>query len=331
MSNTTTGTVSFDLDFTELAEEAWERAGRELRSGYDLRTARRSMNLMTIEWQNRGINMWTIQQQSITFVQGLNTYPLPIDTIDLMDHVIRTSQGQSYNQADLNITRISMPTYATIPNKLAPGRPIQVLVQRNSGETSQLYSNPITPAQTQPVPVYLATSIGTTDTTIVLTSTVDMAAQGYIQLGSQSGEIVFYSYISGNTLMNCFRGQNNTTATAYTGGGTTTTIYVPQLPAITVWPTPDGVTTYTFVYWRMRRVQDTGSGSQTQDMNYRFLPAAAAGLAYHIATKSPDLMPRIEMLKGQYDEQFNLAAGEDREKAAIRFVPRQMFIGNGGV
>ena len=66
-------------------------------------------------------------------------------------------------------------------------------------------------------------------------------------------------------------------------------------------------------------------------MNYRFLPAAAAGLAYHIATKSPDLMPRIEMLKGQYDEQFNLAAGEDREKAAIRFVPRQMFIGNGGV
>ena len=331
MSNSTTGTVSFDLDFTELAEEAWERAGRELRSGYDLRTARRSMNLMTIEWQNRGINMWTNQQQSIALVQGLNTYPLPIDTIDLMDHVIRTMQGQQNNQADLNITRISMPTYATIPNKLTQSRPIQVMVQRNSGETSQLYANPVTPAQTQPTPVYLATSISSTDTTIILTSTVDMAAQGYIQLGSQSGEIVYYTYISGNTLMNCFRAQNNTTATAYTGGGTTTTIYVPQLPAITVWPTPDGVTTYTFVYWRMRRVQDTGSGSQTQDMNYRFLPAAAAGLAYHIATKSPDLMPRIEMLKGQYDEQFNLAAGEDREKAAIRFVPRQMFIGNGGV
>jgi len=316
----TTGTTGFDLDFTELAEEAWERAGREMRSGYDLRTARRSMNLMTIEWQNRGINMWTIQQQSITFVQGLNTYPIPADTIDLMDHVIRTNQGSSSNQADLNITRISMPTYATIPNKLTQARPIQVLVQRNSTETNPLLVNSTA--------VTLATSIGTTDTTIVLSSTVGMAAQGYIQLGSTSGEIVYYSCISGNSLQNCFRAQNNTTAQSYTAGSGTP-IYIPQIPAITVWPTPDGSTTYTFVYWRMRRVQDTGSGIQTQDMNYRFLPAAAAGLAYHIATKTPELMQRIEMLKGQYDEQFNLAAGEDREKAAIRFVPRQMFIGGG--
>ena len=258
---TTSGTAAFDLDFTDIAEEAWERAGRELRSGYDLRTARRSMNLMTIEWQNRGINMWTIQQQSFTLVQGLNTYPIPLDTIDLMDHVIRTNANQTSNQADLNITRISMPTYATIPNKLTQARPIQVMVQRNSGETNQLYATPMPAAQTQPVPVYLATSIGTTDTSITLTSTYDMAAQGYIQLGSTTGEIIFYSYISGNTLGNCFRGQNNTTATAYTGGGTTTAVYVPQIPCVTVWPTPDGSTTYTFVYWRMRRVQDSGTAS----------------------------------------------------------------------
>jgi len=318
---TTTGKTSFDLDFTELAEEAWERAGRELRTGYDLRTARRSMNLMTIEWQNRGINMWTIQQQSFVLVQGLNTYPIPLDTIDLMDHVIRTNQGQTSNQADLTITRISMPTYATIPNKLTQARPIQVMVQRNSGETNPLYNG-------SGVQVTLATSIGTTDTTITLSSTVGMAAQGYIQLGSLTGEVVYYSYISGNSLMNCFRGQNNTTATAYTAGAGTP-IFIPQIPAVTVWPTPDGSTTYTFVYWRMRRVQDTGSGIQTGDMSFRFMPAAAAGLAYHIATKIPEGTPRIEMLKGQYDEQFNLAAGEDREKAAIRFVPRQQFIGSG--
>ena len=325
----TSGTSAFDLDFTDLAEESWERAGRELRTGYDLRTARRSMNLMTIEWSNRGINMWTIQQQSITFVQGLNTYPIPLDTIDLLDHVIRTNANQQNNQADLNITRISAPTYATIPNKLTQARPIQVMVQRNSGETNQLYATPMPPAQTQPVPVYLATSIGTTDTSIVLTSTYDMAAQGYIQLGSTTGEIVYYTYISGNTLGGCFRAQNNTIATAYTGGGTTTTIYVPQLPAITVWPTPDGSTTYTFVYWRMRRIQDSGTGINTGDMSFRFLPVVAAGLAYHIAMKVPELMPRIQMLKQVYDEQFEMAAGEDREKAAIRFVPRQMFIGGG--
>jgi len=325
----TSGTSAFDLDFTDLAEEAWERAGREMRTGYDLRTARRSMNLMTIEWSNRGINMWTIQQQSITFVQGLNTYPIPPDTVDLLDHVIRTNANSTSNQADLNITRISVSTYATIPNKLTQARPIQVLVQRNSGETNPLYASPIPGSNAQPVQVYLANSISATDTSITLTSTYDMAAQGYIQLGSTSGEIIYYSYISGNTLGNCFRGQNNTTATAYTGGGTTTAVYVPQIPAITVWPTPDGSTTYTFVYWRMRRIQDAGTGIETGDMTFRFLPVVAAGLAYHIAMKVPELMPRIQMLKQAYDEQFELAAGEDREKAAIRFVPRQMFIGGG--
>jgi len=312
-AGTTTGTTAFDLDFAEIAEEAWERAGRELRSGYDLRTARRSMNLMTIEWQNRGINMWTIDQGVITMQQGLNTYPLPTDTIDLLDHVVRTNANSTTNQADLTITRISVSTYATIPNKLTQSRPIQVWVQRMSGETAS------TTIQT-------AAAVAATDTTITLSSTVGLAANGYIQLGSVSGEVIYYSYISGNTLQNCFRAQNNTTAQSYVIGAA---VYVPKLPAITVWPTPDGTTTYTFAYWRLRRVQDAGAGPNVQDMNFRFLPAVAAGLAYHISMKVPELMPRIQMLKQAYDEQFDIAAGEDREKAAIRFVPRQQFIGSG--
>jgi hypothetical protein len=84
-----------------------------------------------------------------------------------------------------------------------------------------------------------------------------------------------------------------------------------------------------FRYWRLRRVQDAGAGVETPDVVFRFLPCVVAGLAYHIAMKNPDLMSRVEMLKRAYDEQFDLAAGEDREKAAIRFVPRQMFIGGG--
>jgi len=316
MTNLTTGTTSFDLDFTELAEEAWERAGREMRTGYDLRTARRSMNLMTIEWQNRGINMWTIEQGSFTMVPGLNTYPLPTDTIDLLDHVIRTNANQTSNQADLTITRISVSTYATIPNKLTQARPIQVWVQRLSGETNPLYDQTGTA-------VTLSSSIGATDTTITISSAVNLAAQGYITIDS---ETIYYQYISGNVLSNCSRGQNNTTAASHAA---TAAIYVAQLPAVTVWPTPDSSTTYTFVYWRLRRVQDAGSGVSTQDMNFRFLPAVAAGLAYHIAMKVPELMPRIQMLKQYYDEQFDIAAGEDREKAAIRFVPRQQFIGSG--
>jgi len=305
---TTTGSTAFDLDFAELAEEAWERAGREMRTGYDLRTARRSMNLMTIEWQNRGINMWTIEQGAFNLTQGLSTYALPLDTIDLMEHVIRTGGNVSSTQADLNITRISVSTYATIPNKIQQARPIQVWVQRMSGEVS-------------PANATLNGTINSTTTTIVLSSVSSLPSSGFIRIDSED---IYYGYITGNTLGGVFRAQNGTTAASHTTGAT---VYNPNLPCITVWPVPDGVQTYTFAYWRMRRVQDAGNGVQTGDMNFRFLPACAAGLAYHIAMKVPDLMPRIEMLKAVYDEQFNLAAGEDREKAAVRFVPRQTFIG----
>jgi len=308
----TTGSSVFNMDFSELAEEAWERAGREMRSGYDLRTARRSMNLMTIEWANRGLNMWTIEQGTITLTPGLSTYALPTDTIDLLDHVIRTGANSVNTQADLSITRISVSTYATIPNKLAQGRPIQVWIQRLSGETN-------------PTDSTLAATINSTDTTITLNSVVGLAGAGYIRLGTED---IYYAYIDGNSLGGVFRGQNNTTAAAHTIGAA---VYVPQLPAFTVWPTPDSSQTYQFVYYRMRRIQDAGAGVQTQDMNFRFLPCVAAGLAYYIAMKQPELVNRLQMLKSVYDEQFNLAAGEDHEKATMRLVPRQAFIGGGAI
>jgi hypothetical protein len=307
----TTGTTLFNMDFTEIAEEAWERAGREMRTGYDLRTARRSMNLMTIEWQNKGINMWTMEQGVINLIPGLATYALPTDTIDLLEHVIRTGQNTASTQADLTITRISVSTYATIPNKLQQARPIQVWIQRLSGETN-------------PTTAVLDGAITSTATTITLNTVVGLAGSGFIRLGTED---IYYTYVSGNTLGGVYRGQNNTTAAAQADG---TAVFVPQLPAITVWPTPDNSTTYQFVYYRLRRVQDAGAGAETADMNFRFLPCVVAGLAYHIAVKVPELMPRIQMLKQIYDETFDIAAGEDREKAAIRFVPRQMFIGSGG-
>ena len=305
---TTTGSTLFNMDFTEIAEEAWERAGREMRSGYDLRTARRSMNLMTIEWQNKGINMWTMEQGIINLTPGLATYALPTDTIDLLEHVIRTGSNTSSTQADLTISRISVSTYATIPNKLQQARPIQVWIQRLSGETN-------------PTSSVLATAINSTDTTITLNTVVGLANAGFIRLDTED---IYYTYVTGNTLGGVFRGQNNTTAASHV---INTAVYVPQLPAVTVWPTPDNSTPYQFVYWRLRRVQDAGAGVETADMNFRFLPCLVAGLAYHIAMKVPELMPRLDMLKAAYNEQFDLAAGEDREKAAVRFVPRQMFIG----
>lgn len=235
---TTSGTSSFNLDLNNLVEEAFERCGAELRTGYDLKTARRSLNLLTIEWANRGINLWTIEQGSISLAQGQITYDLPVDTIDLLDHVVRTGTGQ--NQTDINITRISESTYLTIPNKNATGRPIQVWINRQSGAT-----NP--------------------------------------------GPEVNY-------------------------------------PQINVWPAPDQSNFYTFVYFRLRRIQDAGEGgTRTQDIPFRFLPCLVAGLAYYLSLKIPGALERSAMLKAEYEQAYDLAAQEDREKAALRLVPRSMF------
>lgn len=244
---TTSGAASFNLDLNNIIEEAFERCGQEIRTGYEWRTARRSLNLLTVEWANRGINLWTIEQGSIAMNQDQIAYELPIDTIDLLEHVIRTGTGQ--NQADLTITRISVSTYATIPNKNATGRPIQVWVDRQSGATYPPGGRP---------------------------------------------------------------------------AGTNTSTGVDH-PQIYVWPAPDQSDYYTFVYWRMRRIQDAGeNGIVTQDIPFRFLNCMIAGLAYYLSMKiAPD---RMDALKLQYDEQWKYASEEDRDKSAVRFVPRRYFI-----
>ena len=234
---TTSGTSTFNLNLNDLVEEAFERCGAELRTGYDLRTARRSLNLLTIEWANRGINLWTIEQGSIPMVQGQIVYDLPVDTIDLLEHVVRTQTGQQ--QTDITINRISIDTYSTIPNKNAQGRPIQVWINRQSG--------------------------------------ADYPVDGV----------------------------------AY--------------PNINVWPAPDQSNYYTFVYWRLRRLQDAGDGVTTQDIPFRFLPCMVAGLAYHLSLKIPGALERSMSLKAQYEELWQQAADEDREKAPLRIAPRQYF------
>jgi hypothetical protein len=307
---TTSGVAAFNLDLTEIVEEAFERAGSELRTGYDLRTARRSLNLLFADWANRGVNMWTFEQGTLTFTQGLATYALPNDTVDLLEHVIRTGAGNSSTQSDLTITRISVSTYATIPNKLQQARPIQVWFQRLDGQTSSIGTT-------------LNGGISATATTITLTSTAGLASTGFVLIES---ETVQYGYISGNQLMNCFRGQNGTTAAAHS---TAAAVYSQNLPSVTVWPTPDGSQTYQFVYWRMRRIDDAGGGARTMDVPFRFLPCLVAGLAYYLALKVENGAQRLDVLKAQYDEAWQLAAGEDQEHASLRFVPRQMFIGSG--
>lgn len=231
----TSGTTLFNPDLSEIIEEAYERCGIEVRTGYQARTARRSLNYLLTSWANQGINLWTVTPADITLIQGQGTYNLPADCVDIFEQVIRQNQGSQYNQTDIVIPRIALPTYAAIPNKLATGRPVQVWVNRQT-----------------------------------------------------------------------------------------------PIPQINVWPTPN-VSGYIFHYWYLRRLDDAGStGTVTQEVPFRFFDALTAGLAYQLAMKQPELdANRIQMLKVNYDEVFQLAKDEDREKAPVRFVPMAGYLGGG--
>ena len=239
MTYKTTATTDFNLDLNTIIEEAFERCGAELRTGYDFRTSKRSLGLLLMDWANRGINLWTLETGTKTLTYNVGTYDLDVDTVDLLDHVIRTGTGT--NQQDINITRISSSTYVSIPNKNATGRPIQIWINRRTGATDA------------------------------------------------AGQVV--------------------------------------KPQFTVWPKPDNSTTWTLFYTRLRRMTDPGNGINGQDIPFRFLPCMVAGLAYMLSMNIQGAEARTVMLKAQYDEAWDLAAGEDREKAAVRFVPRESFLG----
>jgi hypothetical protein len=232
---------------------------------------------------------------------------LPTDTIDLLDQVIRT-QANGVNQTDINITRVSGSTYSTFPNKLTQGRPIQVWINRQTGATNT-------------TAITLNGGISATDTTITLSTTVGLAAAGFINIDA---ETIVYQNVSGNQLLNVSRGQNYTTAAAHSTGAA---VSVANLPSINVWPTPNAPgNQYVFVYWRMRRLQDAGSGVNIQDIPFRLIPCLVAGLAFYIAQKKVEVAPeRVLFLKSEYEQQWLLASQEDRDKAPDRFVPRQLF------
>lgn len=319
---TTSGAATFNPNLNEMVEEAYERCGKELRSGYDLRTARRSLNLLITEWANRGINLWTMEQGAIPLYANQVTYPLPINTVDLVETIVRNGVGQ--NQTDINISRISVSTYSTIPNKLATGRPIQIYIDRQGGQTYVFNAT-------------LAANVTSSATTIPMSSVEGIPYAGYANIGAETlyyygtstqAENVATGASAYATLNNVVRGQNNTTAASHTAGDAVSNT---QFPNVTVWPAPDQGTIsnpyYTLIYWRLRRMQDAGNGVNVEDIPYRFQEAMIAGLAYKLSMKVNGGLERMGMLKAQYDEAWDLASSEDREKAPIRFVPRQSFLG----
>jgi len=216
---TTSGTTLFDLNIDDLVEEAFERCGMRMTSGYQLNSARRSLNLVFLDWANRGLNLWTIEQKTYALTQGDREITLDSDTVNVLSAVIRdTSQGQ---QTDITIDRISREEYLNVPDKTTRARPAQYYVQR-----------------------------------------------------ANTFKVFFY---------------------------------------------PAADQAYTFVYYRIRRIQDAGGYTNTADVNFRFLPCLVSGLAYYLALKfAPDRVPALKMM---YEEDFQRAALEDRDTASVSFLP----------
>ena len=223
----TSGTASWNINILDIIEEAYERIGIEVKGGYEIRTARRSLNLLSMEWANRGLNLWCVDQETLPLVAGTATYDLADDTIDVLEGVIRTYAGQTNQQTDIAITRISFVTYNTLPNKLLRGTPIQYYVARDTDN-----------------------------------------------------------------------------------------------PRITFWQVPDDTVSRQFVYYRLRRQQDVGTNANNNmDIPFRFVPAMISGLAYQLACKRPEAFPRIPELKAMYEEDFQRAGDEDRQRSAVMLVP----------
>lgn len=215
-------------ELAELFEEAFERAGLEMRSGYDLRTVRRSLNMLTLEWQNRGLNLFTIESGTQALTSGTAEYTMPSDTIDLIEHQLRTGTGT--NQIDTALMRVSVSTYAQQTNKNTQGRPTQIYINRGASDVKA-----------------------------------------------------------------------------------------------TVWPVPDS-DDYTLFYYRLKGIDGLNAGiSGSAAIPPRFVPALVSGLAYMIAMKKPEALQRVVPLKELYEEQFNLAAAEDRERASLHLTPGRPF------
>jgi hypothetical protein len=224
----TSGTHGFTLDLADILEEAYERIDSQLQTGYDYRTARRSLDLLMLEWQNKGLNLWTVKNASLPLVTGTQAYTLPAEQVDIIEGLLRTGEGSQSMQTDLWMKRISVSSFARQTNKLTPGRPIQYWISRT-----------------------------------------------------------------------------------------------PEAITVNVWPVPDAQQAYTFNYYYMERIEDTGKpASNTMDVPARYLPALIAGLTYYLALKTPAAKPQAPALYEEYTRQWDLAADSSREKAAWNLSPR---------
>ena len=285
----TSSSTDFDLDVADYIEEAFERCGLEVRTGYDLKTAKRSLNLLLAEWANRGLNQWTIDQTSITVASGIRVYPGGTLTMTVgasgAFSVGETITG-SVSAATCSITSLPSATSFAITIPVGLFTTADTLTGGSSGATTTLTA-----------------AVDFSD----VQSTID-ALSMVVRRGNTDYSVPRVSRDDYLTI------PNKTTT------GRVDQFFLNRLitPELKLWPVPDNNTDIV-IFNRLTRIQDADTYTNTFEVPFRFYPCLSAGLAYYLSLKrAPD---RTQMLKGLYEEEFERAAVEDRDRASFTIQP----------
>tara|TARA_R100001443_G_scaffold84609_1_gene91236 strand:+ start:6033 stop:6917 length:885 start_codon:yes stop_codon:yes gene_type:complete len=286
---TTSSSKNFEIDVAEYIEEAFERCGLELRTGYDLKTAKRSMNLLFADWANRGLNQWTIDQTSITVASGISEYPAGTLTLSVAASasftVGETITGGT-STATASIT--SKPTATSVATTIPVGT-------FSSGET-----------------ITGGTSAATTTVSAVqdlsdVQSTIDILST----VVTRDGTDFAIDRLSRSEFLNI---------PTKTQTGRPNQFFLDRqiTPVLKIWPVPDNSTDI-LKFNRLTRIEDADAFTDTVDVPFRFYPCLAAGLAYYLSMKkNPQMMT---MLKAIYEEEMIRAMEEDRDRASFKISP----------
>jgi len=286
----TSGTLGFAPTLVDIFEEAFERAtGDELRHGYQVRSMRRSLNLLLLDWQNQGFNLWQLADTATFVLPGVRTVPLATDCVDTIEVLVGlpTEQTTLATTIDNAVTAVVLASALsiTVPSTLYIGEEA-VTVTVASGVNLTVTRSASPTAHTAGEAVYIPIAADA-EHTIERRSVPDYAA---IPNKSTSGR--------------------------------PSTMLVRREAApvtLTVWPVPDRV--YAISYWYLRRAEDAGTGGNDPDVPIRFIPALIAGLAFYIGQKTPSALANLPTLEMNYMNTLKYAQSEDREKATLRMVP----------
>ena len=295
---TTSSSKDFELDVADYIEEAFERCGLEVRTGYDLKTARRSLNILFADWANRGVNRWTISQETLSLANGISEYPLGTLTLS-----VASSASFSVGETITGGTSSATASVTSVPSSTS----LAITIPSGTFSSSETITGGTSSAST--------TSSGTVGFSDV-TSSIDILSAVVRQNdGTSTQSDTSITRVSRDTFLSISNKRSTSTPSQF---------YVDRqiIPTLRLWPTPNS-SSLKLVFDRLTRIQDADADVNTVDVPFRFYPCLTAGLAYYIAMKkSPE---RVKLLKAVYEEEFERAAAEDRDRSSLSLTPSSTY------